>query len=174
VAIITTTGFGTADFGQWPTFSKLVILSLMFVGGCAGSTGGGVRVIRVLVLEKSAALGIERVFKPHVVRVLRIGDTPIDDDLRDAIHVYFILIVGIFLVCSLYMASLGLDILTATASVIATLNNIGPGLAAVGPDQNYSVIPASGKWLLSLCMVLGRLELFAILVLFVPAFWQGR
>lgn len=174
VAIITTTGFGTADFEQWPTLSKLVILSLMFVGGCAGSTGGGVKVIRILVLAKSAALGVERVFRPHVVRALRIGDTPVDDDLRDAIHVYFILIVGIFLVCSLYMASLGLDLLTATTSVIATLNNIGPGLSAVGPVQNFSVIPESGKWLLSLCMVLGRLELFAVLVLFVPSFWRGR
>jgi trk system potassium uptake protein TrkH len=109
-----------------------------------------------------------------VVRALRIGDVPIDNDLRDGIHVYFILIVGIFLACSLYMASLGLDILTATTSVIATLNNIGPGLAAVGPTQNFATIPESGKWLLSLCMVLGRLELFAILVLFVPSFWRGR
>ena len=174
VAIITTTGFGTADFEQWPTLSKLVLLSLMFVGGCAGSTGGGVKVIRILVLAKSAIHGTERVFRPHVVRALRIGDTRIDNDLRDAIHVYFILIVGIFLACSLYMASLGLDILTATTSVIATLNNIGPGLAAVGPVQNYSIIPESGKWLLSLCMVLGRLELFAILVLFVPSFWRGH
>ncbi len=174
VAIITTTGFGTADFDQWPTLSKLVILSLMFVGGCAGSTGGGVKVIRILVLAKSAALGTERVFRPHVVRALRIGDTPVDDELRDAIHVYFILVISIFLVCSLYMASLGLDILTATTSVIATLNNIGPGLAAVGPVKNFSAIPDSGKWLLSLCMVLGRLELFAVLVLFVPSFWRGR
>ena len=174
VAIITTTGFGTADFDQWPTLSKLCLVALMFVGGCAGSTGGGVKVIRILVLAKSAAHGVERVFRPHVVRALRIGDTPVDNDLRDAIHVYFILIIGIFLACSLYMASLGLDILTATTSVIATLNNIGPGLAAVGPVQNFSAIPESGKWLLSLCMVLGRLELFAILVLFVPSFWRGR
>jgi trk system potassium uptake protein len=174
VAIITTTGFGTADFDQWPGLSKVVILTLMFVGGCAGSTGGGIKVIRILVLAKSAALGTERVFRPHVVRALRIGDTTVDEDLRDAIHVYFILIIGIFLACSLYMASLGLDILTATTSVIATLNNIGPGLAAVGPIQNFSTIPESGKWLLSLCMVLGRLELFAVLVLFVPSFWRGR
>ena len=132
------------------------------------------KVIRILVLAKSAGLGIERVFRPHVVRALRIGDTPVEDDLRDAIHVYFILIVGIFLASSLYMASLGLDLLTATTSVIATLNNIGPGLSAVGPVQNFSTIPESGKWLLSLCMVLGRLELLAVLVLFVPAFWRGR
>ena len=130
--------------------------------------------IRILVLAKSAVLGTERVFRPHVVRALRIGDTALGDDLRDAIHVYFILIVFIFLGCSLYMASLGLDVLTATTSVIATLNNIGPGLAAVGPIQNFSTIPESGKWLLSLCMVLGRLELFAVLVLFVPSFWRGR
>ena len=174
VAIITTTGFGTADFDQWPAFSKLVILALMFVGGCAGSTGGGVKVIRILVLAKSAVLGTERVFRPHVVRALRIGDSAIDNDLRDGIHVYSILIMGIFLVCSLYMASLGLDLLTATTSVIATLNNIGPGLGAVGPVRNFAAIPDSGKWLLSLCMVLGRLELFPILVLFVPSFWRGR
>jgi trk system potassium uptake protein TrkH len=141
---------------------------------CAGSTGGGIKVIRILVLAKSAIHGTERVFRPHVVRALRIGDTAIDNDLRDAIHVYFILIVGIFLACSLYMASLGLDILTVTTSVITTQNNIGPGLATVGPVQNFSIIPESGKWLLSLCMVLGRLELFAILVLFVPSIWRGH
>jgi len=174
VAIITTTGFGTADFEQWPTFSKLVLLGLMFVGGCAGSTGGGIKVIRILVLAKSAALGGERVFRPHVVRALRVGDVTVDNDLRDAIHVYFFLIVGIFAACSLYLAALGLDVLTATTAVIATLNNIGPGLSAVGPVENFSFIPTSGKWLLSLCMVLGRLELFAILVLFVPSFWRGR
>lgn len=173
VAIVTTTGFGTADFDQWPTLSKLVLLSLMFVGGCAGSTSGGVKVIRILVLAKSAVHGTERVFRPHVVRALRIGDRPVEDDLRDAIHVYFILIVGIFLACSLYMAWLGLDILTATTSVIATLNNIGPGLAGVGPVENFAAIPDSGKLLLSLCMVLGRLEVFAILVLFVPSFWRS-
>jgi trk system potassium uptake protein TrkH len=126
------------------------------------------------VLAKSAVMGTERVFRPHVVRALRVGNTAIDNDLREAIHVYFTLIIGIFLAASLYMASLGLDILTATTSVIATLNNISPGLASVGPLQNYSIIPESGKWILSLCMVLGRLELFAILVLFVPAFWRGR
>jgi trk system potassium uptake protein TrkH len=174
VAIVTTTGFGTADFNEWPAFSQLILLILMFVGGCAGSTGGGVKVIRMLVLVKSAWLGVERVFRPHVIRALRIGGQPVEEPLQDAIHVYMVLIVSIFLICSLFMAALGLDLLTATTSVIATLNNIGPGLAGVGPAANFAFIPDAGKWLLSLCMVLGRLELFSILVLFVPAFWRGH
>ena len=174
VSIMTTTGYGTANFDVWPSFSKLMLVSLMFVGGCAGSTGGGMKVIRILVLLKNAYIGVEKVFRPHVVRTLKVGNVPIENDVRDAIVVFFFVSLNILLLCSLAMAAMGLDIVTAITSVIATLNNIGPGLAGVGSIQNYGFIPAPGKMLLSLCMVLGRLELFAVLVLFMPAFWRTR
>ena len=174
VSIMTTTGYGTANFDVWPSFSKLILVSLMFVGGCAGSTGGGMKVIRILVLLKNAYIGVEKVFRPHVVRTLKVRNVPIENDVRDAIVVFFFVSLNILLLCSLAMAAMGLDIVTAITSVIATLNNIGPGLAGVGSIQNFGFIPAPGKVLLSLCMVLGRLELFAVLVLFMPAFWRTR
>ena len=174
VSIMTTTGYGTADFDVWPPLSKLILVSLMFVGGCAGSTGGALKVVRILLLVKNAYIGMERVFRPHMVRVLKLGGTPVEDEVRDAIVVFFSISVSLFILCSLAMAGMGLDIVTATTSVIATLNNIGPGLAGVGATRNFAFIPAPGKVLLSLCMVLGRLELFSVLVLLMPSFWRAR
>ena len=174
VSVMTTTGYGTADFEVWPSFTKLVLVALMFVGGCAGSTGGGIKVVRILVLSKNAYLGVEQVFRPHIVRTLKIGGGAIPDDVRNAIVVYYSVLMVIFLSCSMAMAAMGLDLVTAVTSVVATLNNIGPGLGGVGPVDNYAFIYWPGKLLLSLCMVLGRLELYAVLVLFLPSFWRAR
>lgn len=174
VSIVTTTGYGTADFDVWPPLSKLILVALMFMGGCAGSTGGGMKVVRILVLLKYAYIGTERAIRPYMVRTLKLGGVPVEDDVRDAIVVFFFLSLNIVLFCSLAMAAMGLDIVTAITAVIATLNNIGPGLGGVGPVQNFAFIPAAGKLLLSLCMVLGRLELITILVLFMPSFWKAR
>lgn len=174
VSIVTTTGYGTADFDVWPAFAVLILVSLMFVGGCAGSTGGGMKAIRFLVVLKNARHGVERVFRPHIVRSLKVGGEALENDLRDAIVAYFTLLIFLFLFFSLAIAALGVDLMTAFSSVAATLNNIGPGLNEVGPIRNYADIPDMGKALLSICMLLGRLELFAVLVLFMPSFWQGR
>ena len=105
---------------------------------------------------------------------MKVGHVPIEDEIRDAIVVFFFISLNILLFCSLAMAAMGLDLITAITSVVATLNNIGPGLGGVGSIENYGFIPAPGKVLLSLCMVLGRLELFAVLVLFMPSFWRDR
>lgn len=174
VSIITTTGYGTADFEQWSSFSQLLLVALMFIGGCAGSTGGGMKVVRILVVLKQAYLGMEKVFRPHLVRTLKIGGVPVEDDVRDAILIFFCISLHVVLFGSLAIAAMGVDVITAVTAVIATLNNIGPGLGLVGPVDNFAAIPAAGKYLLSLCMVLGRLELFAVLVLFMPAFWRGH
>jgi trk system potassium uptake protein TrkH len=174
VSIITTTGFATADFDVWPSFSKLVLVALMFAGGCAGSTGGGMKIIRILVLVKHAYIGTEQAIRPHMVRALKLGGVPVEDDVRNAIVVFFFISLNILLFCSLAMAAMGLDLVTAITSVIATLNNIGPGLARVGAVENFAFVPTAGKLLLSLCMVLGRLELITILVLFMPSFWKAR
>ncbi|MBT3604331.1 MAG: TrkH family potassium uptake protein [Candidatus Latescibacteria bacterium] len=174
VSIITTTGYGTADFETWSSFSQMVLIALMFVGGCAGSTGGGMKVVRILVVLKQAYLGMEKVFRPHLVRTLKIGGIPVEDDVRDSILIFFVISLHVVLFGSLAIAAMGVDVVTAVTAVIATLNNIGPGLGLVGPVDNFSSIPDAGKYLLSLCMVLGRLELFAVLVLFMPAFWRGH
>ena len=146
----------------------------MFVGGCAGSTGGGMKVVRILVVLKQAYLGMEKVFRPYLVRTLKIGGIPVEDDVRDSILIFFVISLHVVLFGSLAIAAMGVDVVTAVTAVIATLNNIGPGLGLVGPVDNFSSIPDAGKYLLSLCMVLGRLELFAVLVLFMPAFWRGH
>lgn len=174
VSIVTTTGFGTADFEQWSSFSQLILVALMFVGGCAGSTGGGMKVVRILVVLKQAYLGMEKVFRPHLVRTLKIGGVPVEDDVRDAILIFFCISLHVVLFGSLAMTAMGVDLITAVTAVITALNNIGPGLGMVGPVDNFASIPDAGKYLLSLCMVLGRLELFAVLVLFMPAFWRGH
>jgi trk system potassium uptake protein len=146
----------------------------MFVGGCAGSTGGGMKVVRILVVLKQAYLGMEKVFRPHLVRTLKVGGVPVEDDVRDAILIFFVISLHVVLFGSLALAAMGVDLVTAVTAVITALNNIGPGLGLVGPVDNFASIPDAGKYLLSLCMVLGRLELFAVLVLFMPAFWRGH
>jgi trk system potassium uptake protein TrkH len=172
VSILTTTGYVSADFDQWPSFSKLLLVLLMFVGGCAGSTGGSMKVIRVAVVFKRGILEIRKIFRPQLTWTLKMGGRPVSDDRTAAILSFVLIFVGIFAVVSCAMALMGLDLATAVTCSIATLGNIGPGLAGVGAMVNYADIPLPGQFILSMCMVLGRLELFAILVLFVPSFWK--
>ncbi len=172
VSIVTTTGYCTADFDLWPSFSRILLVLLMFVGGCAGSTGGSMKVVRVSVLFKRATLEVRKVFRPQLATTIKIGQAPVTEERVTAILAFVILFVGIFAVASCSMALMGLDLATAVTSAIATLGNIGPGLAGVGATMNYADIPLPGQLILSICMVLGRLELYAILVLFVPSFWK--
>jgi len=174
VSIMTTTGYATEDFNEWPHLSRMLLVWLMFVGGCAGSTGGGMKVIRILVLGRMAVRHIEHTFRPKQVRALRINDTVVTREMQTAIYAFFALYIIIFSLGCLFMAGLGVPFVTAVTSVIATLNNIGPGLELVGAVQDYSAIPGIGKLVLTLCMALGRLELFSICVLFIPTFWRVR
>jgi trk system potassium uptake protein TrkH len=128
--------------------------------------------MRVVVLVKHAYFAVYHWFRPQAVVSMKAGAVRITDETLQAILGFFVLFVGLFVLCSLIMASLGLDLVTATSAVAATLGNIGPGLGAVGAVQNYAGIPTLGKLLLSVCMLLGRLELFTVMVLFVPAFWR--
>lgn len=190
VSIMTTTGFGTEDFQHWSEFSKGLLLLLMFVGGCAGSTGGGIKVVRILLFQKIIRLEIERAFRPNVVRPLRIFGRPVDGDLRHDVIVYFSIILVVFVGSWMILAAIEPDtqwtvtskedpvaqksekLLDCASAVAATLNNIGPGLGVLGPKSNYAGFSPQGKLLMTLLMLLGRLELFAILVLFIPAFWR--
>jgi trk system potassium uptake protein TrkH len=176
VSIQTTTGFATADFNRWGFFASAVLVILMFVGGSAGSTGGGIKVIRILIAFKVMLAEVGRVFRPHLVKPVRVGRATVDPQMRQAVLVY---VLGI-----LFLSGLGalllmwfegpakIDFTTAATASIATLNNIGPGLARVGATQNYGWFQPQSKLLMCLFMALGRLEVYAIIVLFLPGFWR--
>jgi len=172
VSIATTTGFVTADYNTWPAFSKSVLLILMFVGGCAGSTGGAIKNIRVLLLLKQAYRELHKLIHPKAVTPIRLGDKTISEEVMRNITGFFFLYIFIFIISSFIMSILGLDIVSAMASVAATLGNVGPGLGLVGPAQNYVFIPPLGKIVLILCMLLGRLEIYTVLILVIPEFWK--
>ncbi len=190
VSIITTTGYGTADFDQWNNFGRGVLLLLMFVGGCAGSTGGGMKVIRHVLLAKILRSELELSYRPNVVRPLRIGNQLLDNvELRRHILVYFGLVAALFSCSWLVLITVEPDhqwtqlnsggenyldhkLLDCASAVAATLHNIGPGLGVVGPTANYASFAPWSKLLFVFLMMLGRLEMFSILVLFVPTFWR--
>lgn len=187
VSITTTTGFGTADFDQWSDFSRALLIGLMFVGGCAGSTGGGIKVARFLLFSRILKQEVETAFRPNVVRPLRVAGVNLDKSLRHEVCIYFCLVLVIFVASWLLLAAIEpgdawanqeggsrTQLLDSASAVAATLNNIGPGVGAVGPTMNYAQFAPQSKLLLSLLMLLGRLELFAILVLFVPSFWKTQ
>ncbi len=172
VSIVTTTGFVTTDFDQWPTLCRSILIILMFIGGCAGSTGGAIKNIRVLILLKKAGREFQKILHPHAITPIYIGSKKISDEIVSNVSSFFLLYFLIFVLSFLIMAALGLDMISAATSVAATLGNVGPGLGLVGPTQNYAFIPPLGKIILSLCMLLGRLEIYAVLILLIPEFWK--
>ncbi len=185
VSIMTTTGYGTHDFDNWNSFGRGVLLLLMFVGGVAGSTGGGLKVIRWVLLVKIMGLELEQTYRPTVVRPIRLGGRPVEDvDLRKNILVYFSIIMLIFAPSWLFVVGFepqstwGDDVqhklVDSASAVAATLNNIGPGLGTVGATQNYSHFSWPSKLLFTWLMMVGRVEVFAIVVLFLPSFWRSR
>jgi len=176
VSIQTTTGFCSADFDQWGAIAKGTLVTLMFVGASAGSTGGGIKVIRVLIAGRVLTSEMEHVYRRNVVRTTKVGRATIDSGLKVATLVYLL---GVLLAFVLGAAALhlleesnGIDLTTAATASAATLNNIGPGLAKVGATENYAWFSAPSKVVMTLLMLLGRLELFTILVLFSPRFWS--
>lgn len=172
VSIITTTGFITADFDQWPVLSKSILILLMFIGGCAGSTTGGIKNIRIIVLVKKVIREFQKILHPHAIININIGNKRISEEVVSAINSFFLLYIFIFIFCTLFMTALGLDFISAMSSVATTLGNVGPGLGLVGPSQNFAFIPYSGKIILSFCMLLGRLEIYTVLILLIPEFWK--
>jgi len=184
VSLMTTTGYGTDDFNAWPSFSRWLLVMLMFIGGSAGSTGGGIKVIRIILFIKVVLLEVEHMFRPNVVRPLKVKGQVLDDDVRRNVSSYVGLVLLIFFVSTILLMVLHneahvettrhLDLETALSAVAATLNNIGPGLNMVGPTQNYAFFTAPAKLLLSLLMIIGRLEVMVILCLFVPGFWRRQ
>jgi len=170
--IITTTGFTTADFDKWPSFLRVLLFVLMFVGGMSGSTGGSVKIVRIQLLIKQVLNELYRLVHPRVVMPLRLGRVLVPDNVMRSIWNFFILYLLLFVACSLIMSALGLEFITAITSVAATIGNVGPGLAGVGAHENYAFIPLFGKWILIFCMIVGRLEIYTVIVLLLPGYWR--
>jgi trk system potassium uptake protein TrkH len=144
----------------------------MFWGGCAGSTGGGMKMVRVLVTLKASWREVRKVMRPKLVAPVKIQRMPVPEGMVANIVGFFVLFVGLFVVCSALMTLFIPDLTTAVSSVIAAIGNIGPGLSGVGSTQTYAWIPIPGKWILIMCMLLGRLEIFTVLVVLRPSFWR--
>jgi len=172
VSIITTTGFITTDYLEWRGFLWFIIFLLMFTGGCIGSTGGGIKMIRHLLLLRNTTQELKRLIHPAAVFPVRFEGKTIPAEIIYNFLAFFLLYIAIFMIGGAIMSILGLDFQTALGSTAATLGNVGPGIGNVGPVDNYAHIPAIGKWFLAFFMLLGRLELFTVLLLLTPAFWK--
>ena len=172
VSIITTTGFITADYLEWRGFLWFIIFLLMFTGGCIGSTGGSMKMIRHLLLLRNTSQEFKRLIHPSAVFPTRFEGKTIPTEIIYNFLAFFLLYIAVFITGGAIMSVLGLDFQTALGSTAATLGNVGPGIGSVGPVDNYAHIPIAGKWFLAFFMLLGRLELFTVLLLLTPAFWK--
>ncbi len=174
ISIMTTTGYTTADFDCWSDSAKLVLLMLMFIGGSSGSTGGGMKVVRVYLLMKYSIQQILRAAEPRTVRAVKFEGKPIKKEVLDDIAAFFVLYILIFAISSLIISLSGYDILTSMSATAATLGNVGPGMGLAGAAENYAAFPDTIKILLSMNMWIGRLEIFTVVSLFIPSFWRER
>jgi trk system potassium uptake protein TrkH len=172
VSILTTTGYSTEDYEKWSFGSQFILFVMMFMGGCAGSTGGGMKIMRIHLLVKFVFSEITRLLHPHAVVPVRIGQTAVPREVATNVLGFFVLSMLIFILGVLVMSTMGLDMATSFGAVAASLWNIGPGLGAVGPADNYAHIPLLGKWILGFLMLMGRLEVFTVIILFSPSYWR--
>lgn len=172
VSIVTSTGFATADYNQWPQVVRLGFVLLMFMGGCMGSTAGGMKVARIVIYGKTLVRELHHMIYPHAVERIRISGHSVDRALVFNLLSFGLVWTALFVAGSLVMASCGYDLPSATSASIAALANVGPGLAQVGPAANWAHLPATAKWFMSLLMMVGRLEVFSVLVLFTPWLWR--
>jgi len=173
VSIVTTTGFATVDYLLWPSILAVIIFFLMFFGGSAGSTGGGIKIMRIVLLLKNARVELKRLIHPNAVIPVRFNRTAVYPEILANVFafvaLYFIILLGGVVV----IAAMGYDIPSAFGASAATLGNIGPGIGAFGPAENYSHLPVFGQWFLSFLMLVGRLELFTVLLVMTPGFWRS-
>lgn len=172
VSLITTTGFTTSDYENWAPYSRMIFFALLFIGGCAGSTGGGIKVIRHFILYKNSLLELKRLVHPRAVIPVRVNGKAVNPEIISVVQAFFILYILIFVFTSIIVSLLGLDFASAAGAVAACLGNIGPGIGIVGPAGNFAALPDLVKWILSALMLIGRLELFTVLIIFSSAFWK--
>jgi trk system potassium uptake protein TrkH len=172
VAIVTTTGFGTDDYLLWHSAAAFFLFLLFFTGGCAGSTGGGIKMIRWMIIIRNSFREMKQIVHPKAILPIRIGDKTVDSNIQRTVLSFFVLYLIVFGIGALIMAMMGYSMESALGLSIATLGNIGPAWGEFGPTSNYAQIPYIGKWVLILLMMIGRLELFTVLVIFTPTFWN--
>ena len=176
--LVTTTGYVTADYGMWPVALQILVLGLMFVGGMTGSTGGSVKPFRLGVLYEASRADLRRVIHPRGMFPVRFGKDLVSDKVVESIQSFFLLYMFIFMTGTLAFGILvglsnsSFDIVSSVSAVASALGNIGPGLSEVGPTSNYLGVPAAGKWLLSFLMIIGRLEIFPVILLFSRELWR--
>ena len=173
ISILTTTGFTSTDYDKWPVFSKWLLIILMFVGGCAGSTAGSIKVMRILILISHAFRGIKKNIYPNAVLPIRFGKNVLEDNIVSSIVNFFLIYIFLFILSTIILTFDNVPIITAFTACAATIGNVGPGMELVGPSKNYADLSNLSKIVLSFLMIVGRLELFAILVIFTPSFWKN-
>jgi trk system potassium uptake protein TrkH len=172
VSIITTTGFATADYLQWMPFVIVMIFALMFFGGSAGSTGGSVKIVRITLLFKNSYQELKRIIHPNAIIPVRMNGKSVAPQIMSNVLAFVVIYMLITIMSTAVISAMDYDLDTSLGAVAATLGNIGPGIGKVGPIENYAHFPVFGKWFLSFLMLIGRLELFTVLILFSPAFWR--
>ena len=171
-SIITTTGYATVDFNTWPTFSKAILVVLMFVGACAGSTGGGIKVARIVMLAKTSFHDMRQILHPNAVTTVRMEGKPLGDKQIRSTHLFLTVYLLVFTISCLLLSLEHFDLITTFTAVASCINNIGPALEVVGPMGNFSAFSSPGKLLLAFDMLVGRLEIFPMLLLFAPSIWR--
>jgi trk system potassium uptake protein TrkH len=157
---------------DWPALSQIILMLCMFLGAMAGSTGGAIKIMRIVLLVKHGYREIFNLIHPHAVRSIKLGKKPVPPEVLNSVWGFFILYLFLCIVAVIIMSALGLDTITSFASVAATIGNVGPGFGLVGPLNNYLTVPDVGKWVLIFCMILGRLEIYTAIILLVPAYWR--
>ncbi|MFH2093592.1 MAG: TrkH family potassium uptake protein [Pseudomonadota bacterium] len=172
VSIVTTTGFATADYELFPGLSQILLFVCMFIGGSAGSTGGGMKCARIIACCKYCYRELFKLIHPRSIRQIRINNIVIPDEILRSIMGFLALYIGLFFLAGIVLAGMGLDMMTSFGAVAACIGNIGPGFGSVGPAENFAHLPGLAKWVLSWCMLLGRLEIYTVIILFVPEFWK--
>ncbi len=172
VSIVTTTGFGTADYEVWAPLGQSMIFALFFVGGMAGSTGGGVKVVRVVLMLKNSFKEVRQLVHPQAVMPIRLNGEVVSQEVMRNVLSFMVLYVGLVGAGTIVMMAFGLDLVSAFGATFSCVGNVGPAFGAFGPTENYAAVPMAGKWVLSLLMMAGRLEIFTVLILFVPAYWR--
>jgi trk system potassium uptake protein TrkH len=172
VSIATTTGYATADYETWPAMSQMIIFLCMFAGASAGSTGGGMKCLRIMLCFKYCYKELFSMIHPRAVTRIKIGGKTVPEDVIRSVLGFLALYTALFVLCSVLLAGTGVDYVTSFGAVAATIGNIGPGFGMVGPVKNFALIPDPGKWLLAWCMLLGRLEIYTLIILVVPEFWR--
>lgn len=171
-SIMTTTGYASTDFEKWPSLSLIILITIMFAGGMIGSTGGGIKQVRIMLTLKQGYREIYQLIHPRAITTLKLDDRILSKEILGSIWGFFFLFIFIWVIATMGMAATGADIITSTSTVISAMCNVGPALGEAGPSENYSSLHVASKWILIFCMLTGRLELYTVLILFIPRFWK--